>query len=328
MLTTILFTFTGTEEKENLRNMASLGKRPLYQMIDGVPCPMFNPDLLREALNYKPKAGDVFIATYPKCGTTWMQTVALYIFRKGRELENQGDFHRLCPFIDARGLKGIEEMPRPGAFKTHFPRTRIPYSPEAKYIYVLRNPKDCCVSMYHHVRVTHSIDYSQATFDDFFELFMAGEAICKDYFDHLMSWYPHLKDKNVFFTTYEDMQKDLKDIVLRLSSFLGQEYAETIVKDNSVLNNILRFSSFEYMRKNYTEYSGSTFRPEDSLIFVKDEDEEKFQVTAKNFHVRKGIVGDSANYFSKEQSERLSRKFAERTKGTEIYEMYKDRMGL
>lgn len=43
-------------------------------------------------------------------------------------------------------------------------------------------------------------------------------------------------------------------------------------------------------------------------------------------HIRKGIVGDWRNHFSEEQSERMNRKFFERSKGTEIQEMYKDIM--
>jgi hypothetical protein len=34
--------------------------------------------------------------------------------------------------------------------KTHFPYKLTPQNPNAKYIYVARNPKDCVVSFYHH----------------------------------------------------------------------------------------------------------------------------------------------------------------------------------
>ena len=185
-----------------------------------------------------------------------MQNVVLYILRKGQELENHEDFYTYCPFIDSKGIKSIEEMPRPGPFKTHLPFTHVPYSPEAKYIYVLRNPKDCCVSMYYHTlrnSRARNQPFAEATFDNFFELFMAGEVEYNDYYDHLMSWYPHLHDEQIFFTTYEDMKQDLKSVVLKIASFLGQEYIDAIEKDNNVLNNILRLSEFDYMKEHLSD---------------------------------------------------------------------------
>ena len=317
--------------------MANISYRPHYKNINGILFPsMFSTECIKQAINYQPKAGDVFIVTYPKCGTTWMQNIALYIFRKGKELENHGDFFRMCPFIDALGSQGIDLMPRPGAFKTHMPYNRMPYSPDAKYIYVLRNPKDCCTSFFYHAKMNIGFGYWDAKFDDFFELFMAGEVEYNDYFDHLMSFYPHLNDSQVFFTTYEDMKKDTKGIVLKVAKFLGQEYIDTIERDNKVLNNILNFSSFEYLKENISKLHDSTLLTEAQLEdpnllegrrhmakyarSLNPPPQGKFQF------VRKGIIGDWKNHLSGEQSERLSKKFFERTEGTEIYDMYKSYM--
>ncbi|GFQ81594.1 sulfotransferase 1C4 [Trichonephila clavata] len=81
-----------------------------------------------------------------------MQNVVLYIFRTGKELEDPSEFLRASPFIDMLGMEDVNNMPRPGAFKTHLPYSHLSYSPEAKYIFVARNPKDCCVSFFHHAR--------------------------------------------------------------------------------------------------------------------------------------------------------------------------------
>ncbi|GIY63126.1 sulfotransferase 1C2A [Caerostris extrusa] len=98
--------------------MANVMKRPRYAKMNGLLYPaVFSPKCFQEALEYKPKPGDVFIGTYPKCGTTWMQKVAMYIFRKGKEMEKSTDFLKLAPFIDLLGMEGIINMPRPGAFK-------------------------------------------------------------------------------------------------------------------------------------------------------------------------------------------------------------------
>lgn len=149
-----------------------------------------------------------------------------------------------------------------------------------------------------------------------------------------MSWYPHHKNSNVFFTTYEDMKKDTKDIVRKLAKFLGQEYIEAIEKDNNVLNNILNFSSFEYMKKYISAVHNTTIESEAELNDPGMLEGTKYKVRyrlslnppskEKLQFVRKGTVGDWRNHLSEEQSERLSKKFFERTQGTEIFEIYKN----
>ncbi|GIY36330.1 amine sulfotransferase [Caerostris darwini] len=206
-------------------------------------------------------------------------------------------------------------MPRPGAFKTHLPYSYMHHSPDSKYIFVARNPKDCCVSFFHHTRDQLGFGYWDGEFDDFFELFMAGELAYNDYFDHLLDWYPHRNDPNVFYTTYEDMKKDIKTVILKLSSFLGDEYIEVIEKDNAVFNNIILYSGFDYMKKmsetrNLREsvdmdftFTGLNHMYEFNKSLKPPEDLPEFE------EVRKGIVGDWRNHFSADQTERLNRKF-------------------
>ena len=72
------------------------------------------------------------------------------------------------------------------------PFARTPWSVQAKYLYVARNPFDCAVSFYHHTRgfVRH-YDFAEGTWETFFDCFLRGEVDFGDYFDHLVSWWPH-----------------------------------------------------------------------------------------------------------------------------------------
>ncbi|GFT12256.1 sulfotransferase 1C2 [Nephila pilipes] len=162
----------------------------LSHYVNGFQIPMFPHGNFRSALEYKPIPGDVFIVTYPKCGTTWAQQMLVLIFRQGEPLESQKGFNDVSPFMDARGGKSAEDMPRPNAIKTHLPFRLIPWSEEAKYIYIARNPKDCCVSYFHHMRNIPHKGF-KGNFDEFFEIFMTGKIHYEDYFDHLMEWYEH-----------------------------------------------------------------------------------------------------------------------------------------
>ncbi|GFU03777.1 sulfotransferase 1 family member D1 [Nephila pilipes] len=322
--------FTLSERQITL-SMLKVTKRPRYAIMDGIRYPeMFSPKCFKEAREYKPQPGDVFIDTYPKCGTTWMQNVSLYIFRKGKELEHPSHFLQMTPFIDMVGMEGIINMPRPGAFKTHLPYSHMPYSPDAKYIFVTRNPKDCCVSFYYHARNEPGFGFWDGEFNDFFELFMAGELEYNDYFDHLLDWYPHRNDPNVFYTTYEDMKKDIKSVILRLSTFLGREYIDAIEKDNAVLNNIVYYSGFEYMKKNLSDVydieKGENHAGK-MLYGLRHVDEFTKSLNPPDDlpelqFVRKGIVGDWKNHLSVEQNERLNKKFLEKMKDTEVLQWY------
>ncbi|GFV07641.1 sulfotransferase 1C4 [Trichonephila clavipes] len=306
-------------------------KRPRYAILNGILYPeMFSLKCFKEALDYKPQPDDVFINTYPKCGSTWMQNVVLYIFRKGKELDHPTEFLRAAPFIDILGMEGINSMPRPGAFKTHLPYSHLPYSSEAKYIFVARNPKDCCVSLFHHTRNKPGFEYWDGEFNEFFELFIAGQVEYNDYFDHLLDWYPHRNDPNVLYTRFEDMKKDLKSIVLKLSKFLGQEYIDAIEKDNSILNNILQYSTFDCMKKKLSEvhdiqkgtrFAGPVFEGRNHCIKFAASLNPPDELPELQF-VRKGIVGDWKNHFSPDQNERLNKKMSEKLEGTEVLQWY------
>ncbi|GMT11393.1 hypothetical protein PFISCL1PPCAC_2690, partial [Pristionchus fissidentatus] len=73
-------------------------------------------------------------------------------------------------------------------FQTHFSYKNIPKGGRAKYIYAVRNPKDCLTSYFHHHRNFKIYNFGNGEFDFFYELFMKGEVDYGDYFDHVNSW--------------------------------------------------------------------------------------------------------------------------------------------
>ena len=103
----------------------------------------------RDSLTLRPS--DVFIATYPKCGTTWMQQIVKLIVNNG--METGMDVDEFCPWVVHMTMEEIEAMPSPRFFKTHMPYNLMaggdPVNSPAKYIYVIRNPKDVVVCTYH-----------------------------------------------------------------------------------------------------------------------------------------------------------------------------------
>lgn len=317
--------------------MGTVTKTPAYQDVDGFRIPkMFSPDALRSTFKYQPRDDDVFIVTYPKCGTTWVQHIVMSIFKKGETIDNFQEFQRSTPFLEMIGPKAAEIMPKPGAIKTHLPFHLNPYSPRAKYIYVTRNPKDCCVSFYHHTKMFSGYEFEDGSFDDFFELFIDGLVDFGDYFDHLLSWYEHRNDPNVLFMTYEDIKADTESAVMKMAGFLDRKYITMMENDPSIMKNILYHTSIEYMKKNTNKYLTDFLisspdllladpnLPEGLRYLINHMKNLKISPPKQTTFVRKGVVGDWKNYFSPEQSKRLNKKFNEKTKGTDIPKLWPD----
>ncbi|KFM75292.1 Sulfotransferase 1C2A, partial [Stegodyphus mimosarum] len=321
----------------------SSSRMTFSQTVEGLQIPgIISVEAFRSALNYKPRDDDVFIVTYPKCGTTWTQNILILIFNKGQPLKSQIEFHTASPYLDMTGAIAAEEMPRPNAIKFHLPYHLTPKSDKTKYIYVARNPKDCCVSYFHHMKNFPFYGFT-GTFNDYFELFISGNIDYGDYFDHVLGWYAHRNDSNVLFLTYEEMKEDTAGAILKIASFIDDSlYAETLRNDPEILNNIIKFSSFSYMKdtvNKQVEQMMSMSKEEITNSFMNSQlkrvittfvhpNLEKMcrEKDENSCFVRKGIVGDWKNYFSESQSRRMDEKFAERMKGTDLESLWKNYM--
>ncbi|CAN7938712.1 unnamed protein product, partial [Ixodes hexagonus] len=267
------------------------------------------------ALAYKPRSGDVFVVSYSKCGTTWTQYIVHAIVDEGRPPKSYVEFALRSPFLELMGAESALKMPGPGAIKTHFPFHLQPYSTKAKYIYVTRNPYDCCVSYYHHVKGSPVYQYGEVEFEDFFSAFLSGKVSGGDYFHHLLSWYERRKDPNVLLLIYEDLISDTAAQVLKIATFLNEEYGRKLRgNDGALLQKIVEMTSFENMR-NKALTSMEVYRRVDSNGHVKP---------VKGNFFRKGTIGDWKNHFTAEQTERMKRRIAEKSRGSDVMQLWRD----
>lgn len=279
-------------------------RRPRYTLHDGFRMPMgFPVEGFDSGQRYRARGGDVFVATYPKCGTTWVQYIVYLLLHDAEPLVAGRSLGDVFPHLEEVGSEAVAVLPEPRLVKTHLPFERTPWSVEAKYVCVVRNPFDCAVSFYHHTRgfVRH-YDFAEGTWDAFFECFLAGEVDFGDYFDHLLSWWPQRVAPNVLFLAYEAMSAEPLVAIRRIGEFLGGA-ARELVADAERLEAVRRHSSFEGMRADQDRWSSR--RPADMPAFV-----------------RKGAVGDWASQFSPEQARRLAARFETRTGGTGIESLW------
>ncbi|XP_070385989.1 sulfotransferase ssu-1-like [Dermacentor albipictus] len=160
-----------------------------YRYVEGMWLhKLFKDEAIISAVNYKPRQGDVFVDTYPKCGTNWMQFIVYNILTRAAPVTNLGAFRLMSPFIEMTGASAAENPLRNGPVMTHFPYNVLRPVDKAKYIYVARNPYDCAVSFYHFIKGLTPKTVTDVSFEKFLNLYLAGKVLYGDYFDHLLPW--------------------------------------------------------------------------------------------------------------------------------------------
>lgn len=248
-----------------------------YRMPEGFPVQGFE-----SCLQYAAQPNDVFVATYPKCGTTWMQYIVYLILHQGRPLPASEKLDQKFPHLEEVGAECCQNLtltscPTPGStgyrlIKTHLYHSMTPKHPKAKYIYIARNPKDVVVSFFHHTRGFERLyHFADGSFDVYFDLFARGEVDFGDYFVHLRSWLDHRLDENVLFLTYEKMRANPRETILKVAEFLdpkGLHYLSEISANNAaILEQVLVHSSLKEMKAHPQRWSSP--RAERHAPFVR-----------------------------------------------------------
>ncbi|XP_002123028.2 sulfotransferase 1C2-like [Ciona intestinalis] len=274
---------------EKLKPDYSYLKHPLFP--EGYPLfPSCTQEVFDSAQAYEPDSSDIFVVTYPKCGTTWLLNILYLIEHEGNMIGSDDNLNYHYPFIELVGGDKVQEFKAPRVIKTHLDDRMIKHKEGVKYIFVARNPKDCVVSFFHHTLDFHNFyKYKGGKFEDYFKIFMQGRVDWGDYFVMVPRWYEKgLKEKNVHFMLYEDMKNDTKSEIEKLADFLGPKWSDSI-KREGVLENVIKNSSFNSMKSNHLKYC-ITIAPKD-LKFM-----------------RKGAAGDWRNTLSDEQSREIDEK--------------------
>ncbi|KAG1714305.1 Sulfotransferase 1C4 [Nymphon striatum] len=244
-----------------------------------------NPVTFKNSLDYEPDDTDIFVNSFPKCGTTWLQMI-VWLMKNNLQSPEKLEDLTLGNYLGITATKEkIEEMEKPRQIKTHFPFELVPFNPNTKYIYITRNPFDCCVSLFHHHRAFPEYEFD-GNFDEFFEMFLRGEVDFGNYFHNVKSWYEHKDDPNIHFMLYEDLKSNPEDEIVRLGRFLGGKYEQDVMNKDFV-KEVIEKSNFKTMSK----------------FAQKNSEGRKSEVPAKL--IRKGVIGDYKNMFSKSQFERL-----------------------
>ena len=105
--------------------------------------------------SFRPRKGDIVVATPPKCGTTWVQMMCALLVHQTAALPLP--LTRLSRWLDRhtepieKVVADFEAQPFRRIVKTHTPLDGLPYCEDATYVFCGRDPRDALLSMADHL---------------------------------------------------------------------------------------------------------------------------------------------------------------------------------
>jgi len=283
--------------------------------------------------NFNIRDDDVWISSFPKCGTTWTQEMVWCIMNnldfdaaQRCTLEKRVPFFEFGPILEEEFFEGltnnkdtawmggnsgtlniVDKMKSPRIIKTHLSWQMLPKkltsNPNARIVYVTRNPRDACVSYHNHWKVLNGYNGSFEIFADAFVNDVAG--FYSPFIPHVLEYWKMRDLENVCFITYEGMKKDLASVIRRVSSFLGKPVPEN--KISSLADHL----SFDKMKKNKAVNK-------EELVKVSQKEIKDDSKTDAPVFMRKGEVGDWKNHFTPELEKKFQKWENKWLEGTDL----------
>jgi aryl sulfotransferase len=217
---------------------------------------------------YQPRADDIVIATFPKCGTTWAQRIVGMLLAGGAAPAPVG-----APWFDFR-LRGsaeetaaeAEAMTKRRQLKSHLPYDALPVYEGVKFIHVARDGRDSAMSFHNHLIgfvpmmnvIMDQVSLADPKFGDrsaptpadpavFFREWLADGGARGDpgasYWEVERSYWAARHDANMLLAHYADMKADLGGEIGRIARFLEIDLPE------ATMAKIVAAAEFETMRE-------------------------------------------------------------------------------
>ncbi|GMJ01700.1 sulfotransferase 2A, ARABIDOPSIS THALIANA SULFOTRANSFERASE 2A [Hibiscus trionum] len=251
---------------------------------------------------------DVMVATFPKCGTTWLKALTfstLYRsqFSRGgiehpsltstphqlvRQLEYDVYMNNPCPDLDNICVY------KPRLFGTHVPYASLPTSikeSKCKIVYICRNPMDMFISLWSFTGKLRDENQESLSLGQAFDKFCRGILTHGPFFDHVLEYWNASQENpdKVLFLKYEDLKEDINSQLKHLAMFLGVPFTEDEEK-RGVVEEIATICSFDKLKEVEVNKKG---------LHISG-------IPHKDFF-RKGKVGDWSNYLTPSMVERLEK---------------------
>jgi hydroxyjasmonate sulfotransferase len=258
---------------------------------------------------FDPRPDDVIVASYPKCGTTWL--IALTVATMVRRAHAPGAAnhplrrlspHQCVPFLETLFAEDsqatvLDALPSPRLMNTHLPLAFIPQAVPTptgggrkgcKVVYICRDPKDMVVSRWHYLRRV----LPGLPFQDLFDAACDGAISYGPFWDHFLGYWGAsvTSPDNVLFVRYEELLRDPVETVRKLARFVGQPFSPA-EEETGVVRGVVELCSLENLKSmeaaNKTGYMNPHLKIPREALF------------------RKGIVGDWKRHMTTEMARRM-----------------------
>ncbi|CAI0470607.1 unnamed protein product [Linum tenue] len=267
---------------------------------------------------------DVFLASFPKTGTTWLKALCHTILHRHdqEEEEEEEDIltkknpHQVVPTLEFSFLLGrVQHLllsPRRRLMHTHLPYSYLPEEAAAgcsKLVYLARNPKDTVVSMWHFYNQVHKGSAGPLSVERAVESFCSGVMPWGPFYEHVLGYWEESKKRpdEVLFLKYEELCREPKEQGRKLASFLGRSFPSTTdgsggTDDDDEVEKVLWRSSFGRLKELEVNKYGAV-------------GEQGLQLS-HTIYFRKGTVGDWKNYLTLDMAQCIDQVTRVKLQGT------------
>jgi aryl sulfotransferase len=248
---------------------------------------------------FQPRDGDIVIATFAKCGTTWTQRIVDLLVFQSPEVR---PFGAISPWLDSTifntiedDLATLEAQTHRRYIKSHLPFDALPVWDTVKYIHVGRDGRDARLSWQNHEQGFSAEHRARMAARAKAQAVARGEAPAgppsrapEDPRDYLIQWFEEVETQldtpgaarygfpffafeatywherhrpNLLFVHYNDMKEDLAGEMRRISDFLG------VATPQALMPSLVEAARFETMKKD-----GEALLPNIKQVFDRGAD--------------------------------------------------------
>ncbi|XP_021377938.1 sulfotransferase family cytosolic 1B member 1-like [Mizuhopecten yessoensis] len=291
----------GTEDRSGCQEKEKPEYELKMQPYDGFnyPVQMHNvADHLRNIRDMTLRDDDIFITSYPKSGTHWINEVVYML------LQGHASYCRKHCWLDVESIDTTDNAPSPRIIITHVPIKWLPWrlsQGRVKVIYMTRNPKDVVVSHYNFVANMAATAFDGEFNYSYIDKFLNGDVVYDSWFRSVLGWekFPDTHPNVPFMMmNYENMKLNLRQEVERVAFFLGKSF------DEDLLDKIVESCSFSKTKHDKQENPDPRFK-----TFARD---------GSQILYRKGEVGDWKNWFTVTDSEKFDQVYKEKMLGSKL----------
>ncbi|KAK8585418.1 hypothetical protein V6N13_050397 [Hibiscus sabdariffa] len=166
---------------------------------------------------------DVMVASFPKCGTTWLKALTFSTLYRDRFARGQNPLlasnpHQLVPFLELNvylnnpcpDLDNIFRLYKPRLFATHVSYASLPTSikdSKCKIVYICRNPLDTFISFWNFCNKLRDLSQEPPLpLDEAFDKFCRGIYFSGPLFEHVLGYWKASRENpnKILFLKYED----------------------------------------------------------------------------------------------------------------------------